>query len=205
MAGVAPNVAIHSLRVQGPDGKGKLSDLFMAIEYVLQHPEIRVVNLSISADMLPSLNGIKEALQKLENTGVVLCVAAGNGKDLNSDGIIDEVYNTEDIAPAGFDLGIVVSAYDTQPSADGPIDQDFADFSNYGSAVDIAAPGTRIKSTYLDNTYIENEQQCLYYVCTFDMLVAVKHRNLYNTAESIKQQKTMYISYIQKKLIMKMK
>ena len=131
VAGVAPNVAIHSVRMLGADGSGYFSDVLMAVEYVLLHPEIRVVNMSLGGPNDASMNVIKDALQKLEDSGVVVCIAAGN-----------EAQDTNNVAPAGFDLGIVVSAYDTDPSDDGPIDQGFAWFSNYGTAVDIAAPGT---------------------------------------------------------------
>ena len=142
VAGVAPNVAIHSVRMLGADGSGYFSDVLMAVEYVLLHPEIRVVNMSLGGPKDASMNVIKDALQKLEDSGVVVCIAAGN-----------EAQDTNNVAPAGFDLGIVVSAYDTDPSDNGPIDQGFAWFSNYGTAVDIAAPGTSIYSTYPGGNY----------------------------------------------------
>ena len=49
--------------------------------------------------------------------------------------------------------GIVVSAYETTPTDDGPVDVGFAWFSNYGTTVDIAAPGTSIYSTWPGGDY----------------------------------------------------
>ena len=68
-------------------------------------------------------------------SGVIVIIAAGN-----------ESQNTSGVVPAGFDSGVVVSAYSV-------FDNTFADFSNFGTAVDIAAPGTSIYSTYPDGTY----------------------------------------------------
>ena len=84
VAGVAPNVAIHSIRMLGADGSGYFSDVLMAVEYVLlwnentEQPPIRVVNMSLGGPKDASMNVIRDALQKLENTGVVVCIAAGN-------------------------------------------------------------------------------------------------------------------------------
>ncbi len=148
VAGVAPNVAIHSIRMLGADGSGYFSDVLMAVEYVLiwneneEHPPIRVVNMSLGGPKDASMNVIRDALQKLEDTGVVVCIAAGN-----------EDQDTDNVAPAGFDLGIVVSAYETTPTDNGPVDVGFAWFSNYGTAVDIAAPGTSIYSTWPGGDY----------------------------------------------------
>jgi subtilisin len=69
---------------------------------------------------------------------VVVCIAAGN-----------EAANTNGTIPAGFDLGIVVSAYNARNGND----HGFADFSNYGDAVDIAAPGVGITSTWPGGDY----------------------------------------------------
>ena len=64
--------------------------------------------------------------------------------------------------PAGYDEVITVSAladFDGVPGGDGSptcrSDQDdtFADFSNYGSSVDIIAPGVCIESTWKDGAY----------------------------------------------------
>ena len=72
---------------------------------------------------------------------MVVCIAAGN-----------ESQDTANVAPAGYDLGIVVSAYDA-PTENSSGDSGFASFSNYGGEVDIAAPGVGILSTYPTSDY----------------------------------------------------
>ncbi|MBN2360878.1 MAG: S8 family serine peptidase [Deltaproteobacteria bacterium] len=131
VAGVAPGVGIHAVRVLDSGGSGNLGDIIAGLEYVLSKPEIKVVNMSLggAGDPTDPHSPLKEAIDNLAAQGVVVCIAAGN-----------ESENTNYVIPAGYDSGIVVSAYDTDNST-------FADFSNYGSAVDIAAPGVEISST----------------------------------------------------------
>jgi subtilisin len=87
-----------------------------------------------------------DAIQGAVNKGVAFAVAAGNSDaDANN------------YSPAAFDNVLTVSAladFDGEPGGLGSptcrADQDdtLADFSNWGSAVDIAAPGVCILSTY---------------------------------------------------------
>ncbi|MGC6509976.1 MAG: S8 family peptidase [Myxococcota bacterium] len=137
VAGVAPGVSLHAVRVLDSYGSGYFSDIIAGIEYVLENPEIRVVNMSLgaskSADTLP----IRDAIQRLEESGVVVCIAAGN-----------ESQNTDNVAPAAYNQGIVVSAYDLGGDTNSYSDRGFAWFSNYGDAVDISAPGVSVQSTW---------------------------------------------------------
>lgn len=133
VVGVAPGVPIHAVRVLGSDGSGYVSDILAGIEYVLDHPEIRVANMSLGGPAGSSLDAeLDEALRRLEDAGVVVAIAAGN-----------EGQNTRNVVPAGLDRGIVVSAYDASSGDNG-----WAYFSNFGDAVDIAAPGVGIVSTW---------------------------------------------------------
>jgi subtilisin len=138
VVGVAPGVPIHAVRVLDADGSGTIGDIVAGLEYVMDTPEIRVVNMSLGGSGDPSESSpLKDALKSLEDAGVVVCIAAGN-----------ETADTSTTIPAGYNKGLVVSAYD----ADGR-DNGFAWFSNYGTAVDIAAPGVNITSTYPDNDW----------------------------------------------------
>ncbi len=140
--GVAPGVALHGVRVLDENGSGYWTDIVAGLEYVLDHPEIRVVNMSLGGPAFPAgtEDPMEEAIRRLEEAGVVVVIAAGN-----------ETQDTANVAPAGYDLGLVVSAYDYV----GGSDNGFAWFSNYGDAVDIAAPGVDIPSTYPGGTYAE--------------------------------------------------
>jgi subtilisin family serine protease len=132
VVGVAPGVGLHAVRVLDADGGGTLGDIIAGLEYVALNEDIRVVNMSLGGaadpDDAPALG---EAIQTLEDKGVVVCIAAGN-----------ETEDTAGYIPAGFDIGVIVSAYDADGGYNG-----FADFSNYGGEVDISAPGVNITST----------------------------------------------------------
>lgn len=136
VTGMVPGIGIHAVRVLDREGSGSLGDIIAGLEYVLTQPAIKVVNMSLggAGDIAPPAP-LKEAIDNLAARGVVVCIAAGN-ESVDTDGVI----------PAGYDSGIVVSAYDT----DGGV---FADFSNYGSAVDVAAPGVDISSTLPGGEY----------------------------------------------------
>ncbi len=132
VVGVAPGVGMHAVRVLDSSGGGTLGDIIAGLEYVAANPEIRVVNMSLGGAADPSAAPtLGEAIQTLEDMGVVVCVAAGN-----------EGEDTSGYIPAGYDLGLVVSAYDADGGYNG-----FADFSNYGGEVDVSAPGVNITST----------------------------------------------------------
>jgi subtilisin family serine protease len=138
VVGVAPGVPIHAVRVLGSDGSGYMTDIIAGLEYVYDTPEIRVVNMSLGGPAKSGMDDeLEEAVLRLEEAGVFVAIAAGN-----------ETQNTDNVIPAAFDLGIVVSAYDT---SDG--DRGFARFSNFGEQVDIAAPGVDIFSTWPDGGY----------------------------------------------------
>lgn len=141
VVGVAPGVALHAVRVLNEDGAGFWTDIVAGLEYVLENPEIRVVNMSLGGPASNDPNDpMRQAIQRLQDRGVIVVIAAGN-----------ERQNTNNVSPANFDLGVVVSAYD----AAGGTDNGFASFSNFGNAVDIAAPGVDILSTYPSDRYVE--------------------------------------------------
>ncbi len=141
VVGMAPGVPLHAIRVLNSDGSGYWSDIVAGLEYVLDHPEIKVVSMSLGGPAWDDdEDPMKDAIEALEAADVLVVIAAGN-----------ETQDTINVAPAGYNLGVVVSAYD----AAGGSDNGFAYFSNYGNAVDIAAPGVDIISTYPDGTYTE--------------------------------------------------
>lgn len=139
VVGVAPGVPLHAVRVLDGNGSGYTSDIVAGLEYVLEHPDICVVNMSLGGPAGSGQDPMEGAIQRLEDAGVVVVIAAGNSAD-----------DTERYSPAGLDLGVVVSAYDAAGGDNG-----FAGFSNYGDAVDIAAPGVAILSTWPGGGFAE--------------------------------------------------
>lgn len=139
VVGVAPGVPIHNVRVLNSDGSGYLTDILAGLEYALDNPEVKVVNMSLGGPSGSSLDAdFEAALDALEAAGVVVAIAAGN-----------ETQNTANVVPAGLNRGIVVSAYDVSNGND----NGFGWFSNFGDDVDIAAPGVGILSTYPGGDY----------------------------------------------------
>ena len=150
VVGVAPGARLWAIKVLDSNGIGFMSDLIEGIDYVTQHAkEIEVVNLSFGGD--GSSDAFHTAISKSVSAGVTYVVAAGNdAKDASS------------VIPASFSEVIAVSAIvdtDGKCGAKSSIsttagkDDTFASFSNYGSVIDIAAPGVLIKTTTKGDSY----------------------------------------------------
>lgn len=108
-----------------------------ALDYARQQGA-RVVNASFGAPQLN--NAERDAIQRLRDADIVLVASAGN-LDSNTDHAIAAY-------PANFDLENVISvaAHDRRDR--------LADFSQYGpTTVDVAAPGQRVLTTAVNNTY----------------------------------------------------
>jgi len=148
VVGVAPGARLWAVKVLNRNGSGLLSDVIKGVDYVTQNAaSIEVANMSLSGGNSTALNdAIKNSVAK----GVVYVVAAGNSST--------DASNT---SPANSPDVLAVSAIadsDGQGGGTGSptsygADDSFATFSNYGSVVDIAAPGVDILSTYKGSSY----------------------------------------------------
>jgi subtilisin len=160
VVGVAPGAPLWAVKVMPGSGAGSWSDVVCGLDWVAANAgTVRVANMSltgpaIDADHLPCddplASAVHRALCATVAAGVTVVVAAGN-QAIDAAGSI----------PATFDEAIAVSAlsdFDGRPGALGSgsytcsstavsRDDGFACFSNYGAAVDLAAPGTAILST----------------------------------------------------------
>lgn len=147
--GVAPGAKLWAIKVLDSKGTGPLSTVIKGIDYVTSHAsQIEVANLSLGCECKST--AFDTAINKAVKAGIVFVVAAGNaGKD---------AINT---SPSNNPNVISVSAIadsDGKCGAQGPNtgyggDDSLATFSNYGSVIDIAAPGTKIFSTFKDSAY----------------------------------------------------
>lgn len=147
--GVAPGAKLWAIKVLDSKGTGPLSTVIKGIDYVTSHAsQIEVANLSLGCECKST--AFDTAINEAVKAGIVFVVAAGNaGKD---------AINT---SPSNNPNVISVSAMadsDGKCGAQGQNtgyggDDSLATFSNYGSVIDIAAPGTKIFSTFKDNTY----------------------------------------------------
>ncbi|OMH85163.1 Subtilase-type proteinase psp3 [Zancudomyces culisetae] len=128
--GVSRVAKIASIKILDAKGDSTISKLISALgqAYELKKSTFSnypgVVNLSLNSDGTSAL--IPMAINELRKLGVLTIISAGNnGKDAC------------DYSPAGDPNGLTVGS--TTPLNDG-----FASFSNYGTCVDILAPGSII-------------------------------------------------------------
>jgi len=145
VVGVAPGARIWAVKVLSSSGSGSESMVVAGIDWVAANADtIEVANMSLGGSGYSQAE--YEAIQGAVDAGVAFAVAAGNSNA-----------NANDYSPAAFNNVLTVSALaDFDGSAGGTgsptcrsdVDDTLADFSNWGSAVDIAAPGVCIRSTY---------------------------------------------------------
>ncbi|RMF84822.1 MAG: hypothetical protein D6736_18545, partial [Nitrospinota bacterium] len=84
MRGIAPQVQLYAVRVLADDGGGYLSDLINGLSWVYEHPEIRVVNMSLGFSQGSPL--LHQIIKQLHKAGVVLIASAGNYDTLGASG-----------------------------------------------------------------------------------------------------------------------
>ena len=145
VVGVAPGATIHPVKVLNQRGSGYTSWIVAGIDWVAgEASTIEVANMSLGGSGYSQAE--YDAIQGAVNAGVAFAVAAGND---NAD--------ASKYSPAAFNNVLTVSAladFDGVPDGLGSQtcrsdeDDTLANFSNWGSSVDIAAPGVCILSTY---------------------------------------------------------
>ena len=159
VVGMAPGARIWPVKVLNAAGVGSTSDVICGIDYVTAHADqIEVANMSLGGDGTDDGNcgrtngdAQHQAICESVAAGVTYVVASGNDS-------ADAANST----PAAYDEVITVSAlsdFNGQPGGGAPstcrsdVDDTFADYSNYGSDVDLIAPGTCINSTWMNGGY----------------------------------------------------
>ena len=149
VVGVAPGAKLWAVKVLDRNGSGSLSNVIKGIDYVTQNAaEIEVANMSLGCEC--NSDSLNSAITKSVAAGVTYVVAAGNSAK-----------DAQTFSPANHPDVIAVSAIADSdgkcgglgPSTSYGFDDTFASFSNFGSVVDIAAPGVSIYSTYKNGGY----------------------------------------------------
>jgi hypothetical protein len=164
VVGVVPGARVWAIKVLGDKGHGQTSDIVCGLQWMIGQqlspggPRFIAANMSIAGRQeqpnTPCGVGTSDAYHQLMcqamNAGIVFAVAAANDT---------RVVNKR---PAIFDEPITVAAladYDGRPGGNGKqksvcpwysadSDDTWANFSNWGAAVDIVAPGKCILSTF---------------------------------------------------------
>ena len=127
--GLAKEVALEPVRVLDKDGSGSTSGVVEGIDWVTQNADgPSVANMSLGGPADPALD---EAVQGAIGAGITFAVAAGN--DYGADAC--------ESSPAAVPEALTVAA-----TAD---DDTASEFTNGGSCVDLAAPGTDITSAWI--------------------------------------------------------
>ena len=134
---VAPNAQLVAIRVLDANGSGFTSNIIAGLNYIYNWKIANPTNIGIGNMSLGGSinNPLDTAVNKLVNANVSVCVAAGNS-----------AANAKRYSPARVENAITVGAYNSVTNI-------WATFSNYGSLVDILAPGVNIYSTYLNSGY----------------------------------------------------
>jgi subtilisin family serine protease len=129
--GVAKAALLRGVRVLNCSGSGSISGIVAGVDWVrANHIKPAVANMSLGGGASSSLD---TAVQNLSNAGVFVAVAAGNSNA-----------NACNYSPAR-------AAYNTAIAGVAASDRnDYkASFSNYGSCVDLYAPGVSITSAWI--------------------------------------------------------
>jgi subtilisin family serine protease len=149
VVGVSPGARIWAVKVLDRNGSGSLSNVIKGIDYVTANAaQIEVANMSLGCQCNSA--AMNTAIANSVAAGVTYVVAAGN-----------DTMDASTFSPANHPDVIAVSAIvDTDGKCGGlgsstgyGADDTFASFSNFGSVVDIAAPGVNIYSTWKNGAY----------------------------------------------------
>ena len=133
--GVAKGVTIHPVRVLGCDGTGSFSGIVAGMDWVAQnHVKPAVANMSLGGGANQSTD---DAVNRLHNAGVTVVVAAGNNNA-----------SACNYSPARAAAAITVGSTTNTDAR--------SSFSNYGSCLDIFAPGSSITSAWYTSSTATN-------------------------------------------------
>jgi serine protease len=130
--GVARGASIVSVRVLDCAGSGSTSGVIAGVDWIVANKRLpAVANMSVSGGFSQALN---DAVQRGINAGVTFAVAAGNAAS-------DACYYSPASAPNAITVGATTSA-DAQSG-----------FSNWGSCLDLFAPGSSVYSAWNTDNY----------------------------------------------------
>ena len=134
--GVAKKAKIVAVKVLDKGNTGSTTQLTAGLNWIRNNakPGLSVVTMSICGSNSPTVN---TAVQNLINAGITVVVASGNNNA-----------NASGYSPANVATAITVGAVDTYDNE--------APFSNFGSAVNLLAPGSLITSAWFASDTASN-------------------------------------------------
>ncbi|MEU2154452.1 S8 family peptidase [Streptomyces sp. NPDC019396] len=138
--GVAKNVKLIAVRVLDCEGSGTTAGVIAGVDWVTAHAtKPAVANMSLGGTASPSLD---DAVKRSIASGVSYAIAAGNGNFLGLPA------NACNYSPARVPEAITVGATDNRDRR--------ASFSNFGTCLDLFAPGVDITSAWKDSNTATN-------------------------------------------------
>jgi subtilisin family serine protease len=133
--GVAKGVTIHPVRVLGCNGSGTNAGVIAGMDWVANnHVKPAVANMSLGGGASQSTD---DAVARMHNAGVTVVVAAGNNNA-----------SACNYSPARAPLAITTGSTTNTDAR--------SSFSNYGTCLDIFAPGSSITSAWYTSTTATN-------------------------------------------------
>nr|WP_191254757.1 S8 family peptidase [Amycolatopsis oliviviridis] len=128
--GVAKGASLYPVRVLGSDGSGTTAGVISGVNWITQNAKKpAVANASLGGGASSALD---TAVRNSIKAGITWTVAAGNSN-----------VNAANTSPARVTEALTVAAADRTDRR--------ASFSNYGSVIDLFAPGVSITSAWKDN------------------------------------------------------
>ena len=155
IAGAAPNIKMLNMRAFDPGGYGEEDDVAAAILYAVQMG-CKVINMSFGDNAFSYV--LRDVIRYAYSQNVVLIASAGNS------GSSDPHY------PSGYSEVICVG---------NSTEQDYvAGSSNFGSTIDLVAPGSLIMTTARNSGYAINKRNISFcticFCCCFFNIVNTK-------------------------------
>ncbi|HEX8392475.1 MAG TPA: S8 family peptidase [Longimicrobium sp.] len=133
--GVAKSVNLVAVRVLDCQGSGTNAGVIAGMDWVANnHVKPAVANMSLGGGASTATD---DAVNRMHNAGVTVVVAAGN-----------ENQNACNVSPARAANAITVGSTTNTDAR--------SSFSNYGTCVDVFAPGSNILSTWIGSTTATN-------------------------------------------------
>jgi subtilisin family serine protease len=133
--GVAKQVTLHPVRVLNCQGSGTNAGVIAGMDWVANNRQFpAVANMSLGGG---ASTAVDDAVNRMHNAGVTVVVAAGN-----------ENQNACNVSPSRAANAITVGSTTSTDAR--------SSFSNYGTCVDVFAPGSSITSAWYTSTTATN-------------------------------------------------
>lgn len=152
IAGVAPFVRIMPLRFISEKGQGTTADAILSLKYAVQNGA-KITSNSWGSEGEdpndPESSALKDAINMVQNAGVLFIAAAGNGHQ----GVgYDNDTDAKPGIPASYPHDIIISVAAIDEAGN------LGSFSNWGArTVDMGAPGVKVFSTVTSTTTKYND------------------------------------------------